>query len=238
MKKILITSGGTREYIDSVRVLTNISTGKLGAKIANKFLSENASDKFIFVDKEGFFLNRKQDIKYKVYYVAPKSAKQPELMEFVKDNEFSYIEITDVNSVCKVMEELVPEMDVVIHLMAVSDFGFKPASTKLKSSDPIAFIESLKDRVYQTPKILPLIKKWNPLCKLVSFKFEVGLEHEDLVSIARKSMKGGSSDLVIANDKVEMVENNSHIAYAITEDNETKLNSKDEIVEYLYLNLI
>jgi len=36
--KVLITSGGTREYIDDVRVLTNISTGKLGATIANTFL--------------------------------------------------------------------------------------------------------------------------------------------------------------------------------------------------------
>ncbi len=34
-KKILITSGGTRERIDPVRMITNSSTGKLGSKLAN-----------------------------------------------------------------------------------------------------------------------------------------------------------------------------------------------------------
>jgi len=34
--KILITSGGTREYIDDVRVLTNLSSGRLGAVIADE----------------------------------------------------------------------------------------------------------------------------------------------------------------------------------------------------------
>ena len=51
-------------------------------------------------------------------------------------------------------------MDVVIHSMAVSDFGFKPISEKLKSNDPDAFIESLKIRIFKTPKILSQIKKW------------------------------------------------------------------------------
>ncbi len=36
--RILVTSGGTSEYIDDVRIITNISTGKLGAKIAYAFL--------------------------------------------------------------------------------------------------------------------------------------------------------------------------------------------------------
>jgi phosphopantothenoylcysteine synthetase/decarboxylase len=35
--KILVTSGGTTEYIDEVRVLTNISTGNLGSIIADTF---------------------------------------------------------------------------------------------------------------------------------------------------------------------------------------------------------
>jgi len=38
--KILITSGGTREYIDDVRVFTNISSGKLGTINANKFKND------------------------------------------------------------------------------------------------------------------------------------------------------------------------------------------------------
>ena len=216
MKKIIITSGGTREHIDDVRVLTNISSGKLGAMIAEKFLANELMEEF------------------EVHYVCPNNAKVPfDTLKLSRYN-FFYHEVTDVQSVYETLEKLVPEMDVVIHCMAVSDFGFKPCSTKLKSSDPQAFIESLKERIYQTPKILKEIKKWNPDCKLISFKFEVGLEHNDLIDIARKSLIDNNCDLVIANDKTEMVKSKSHIAYAVDRETSTKLNSKDEISNYIF----
>jgi phosphopantothenate-cysteine ligase len=142
--------------------------------------------------------------------------------------------VTDVQSVYDVMEKIVPEMDIVIHCMAVSDFGFKPIKTKLKSSDPAAFIESLKDRIFQTPKILPMIKQWNPNCKLVSFKFEVDLPHNELIQIAKKSMLSGNSNIVIANDKSEMVENKSHIAYGLCGEEEIKLENKLDIAKYIF----
>lgn len=40
-KNIVITAGGTSEYIDTVRKITNSGTGKLGATIANKLSNEN-----------------------------------------------------------------------------------------------------------------------------------------------------------------------------------------------------
>ena len=220
MKKILITSGGTREYVDDVRVLTNISTGKLGAKIAEKFYWSEDED-------------------YEIHYIAPNSAEKLRSMIddklLLKDN-YHYHEITDVESVYDKMKELVPEMDIVIHSMAVSDFGFKNCSTKLKSNDIMMFIESLKERIYQTPKILSEIKTWNPNCKLISFKFEVGLSHEDLIKIAIESGLKNNSDLVIANDKAEMVKESIHKAYAL--DPKTKkedvLNDKSQIANYIY----
>jgi len=196
MKKILITSGGTKEYIDEVRVLTNISTGKLGAMIADTFL------------KKSLF-----DFPCKIYYVYVKGSEIPKMKYFA--NNIEYFEVSDVQSVYKIMEELVPEMDVVIHPMAVSDFGFHPTNTKLKSNDPEAFIQSLKDRIYQTPKILAKIKEWNPNCFLISFKFENGLKHEDLIKIAKKSLLDNDCDLVIANDKQEMKILGDHMSYFI-----------------------
>lgn len=208
MKKILITSGGTREYIDDVRVLTNISTGKLGSIIAEQF-SNN----------------------FEVHYVSPNSAIMPKK----SDNIIIHI-ITDVASVMKIMEELVPQMDVVIHSMAVSDFGFKPISEKLKSNDPEAFIESLKTRIFKNPKILSQIKKWNPNCLLVSFKFEVGLDHDSLIEIARKSMEENDCDFVVANDKTEMVKNKTHTAYILNncDESEITINGKEYIADLLY----
>ena len=217
--KILITSGGTREYIDGVRVLTNISSGALGAKIATTFQEEWPVPKDLY----------KND--FELHFVYVKGSKLPKY-----DNVKLY-EVTDVQSVYDIMEKLVPEMDAVIHPMAVSDFGFRPIHTKLKSSDPEAFIESMKERIYQTPKILKHIKEWNPNCFLVSFKFEDGLTNKELLDIAFDSMNKNSSDIVIANDKKEMIESKEHVAYFCRKPNlVTKVISKSNIAKDIFSN--
>jgi len=211
--KILITSGGTTEYLDSVRVLTNISTGKLGATIAKKFISK----------------------KHKVLYVHAKNAIIPKL-SLATDNifDFSAHEIKDVNSLVKTMEELVPTVDVIIHCMAVSDFGFEPTKTKLKSNDPLAFVDSLRDRIKVNPKVLSLIKNWNQNCYLISFKFEVGLENSELIRIAKESMYKNNCDVVVANDKKEMMEKGKHVAYVIKNNGDIVVaESKEDIASIL-----
>lgn len=218
--KVLITSGGTREYIDEVRVLTNISTGKLGAKIADKFL------------KSTYHFDEVDDFRYQVHFVHVKGSVLPEAKLYV---DIVYHEVTDVQSVMDTLEKLVPEMDVVIHPMAVSDFGFRPTNTKLKSNDPQAFIQSLKDRIYQTPKILSHIKKWNPNCFLISFKFENGLSTTDLLNIAHESLIKNGCDLVIANDKVEMKRLDSHMSYFVEPNgNFRSIDGKDEIAKEIF----
>jgi phosphopantothenate---cysteine ligase (CTP) len=234
VKKILITSGGTREYIDGVRVLTNISSGKLGSLIARQFDDCNND------------LSRKRINPvplFDIYFIYAKGSEKP----ITWDNKYMhYYEVTDVQSVFEVMEKLVPEMDVVIHPMAVSDFGFTPVKTKLKSNDPIAFVESLKKRIFQTPKILSHIKKWNPNCFLVSFKFEDGFTKKELLEMAYDSGYKNGSDLVIANDKDEMVRNKTHISYFCTQPEKhfssfndlkpyvTKIVGKEEIAKEIF----
>jgi phosphopantothenate--cysteine ligase len=187
MKKILITSGGTREYIDDVRILTNISTGKLGLTIAEEFSQMGDCE---------------------IFYVHAKDAVKPLNWGSMTHN----IEVTDVESLKSVMENLVPNMDIVIHSMAVSDFGFEPCNVKLKSSDPEAFIESLRKRIKKNPKILPLIKKWNPKCILVGFKFEVGSSQEERKELAVSQIETSGCDFVITNDKKEIQEKATHVA--------------------------
>lgn len=224
MKKVLITSGGTKEYIDGVRVLTNISSGKLGSNIAT------------VLAKIGF----------EIYFVYVKGSEKPEeiiFLDIIKNktlyaNYINFYEVTDVKSVYETMEKLVPQMDVVIHPMAVSDFGFKPISTKLKSDDTEAFIESMRERIFKNPKILSHIKEWNPNCFLISFKFEDGTTHDELIKIATESQERNGSDIVICNDKKEMNDSKEHIAYFIKDGKEIyKAYGKDNISEKI-LDLI
>lgn len=214
--KVLITSGGTREYIDEVRVLTNISTGKLGATIANTF-----------------FLSGKIE---HIYYICSKGTIPPLNISDWKDSvgSIDIIHADNVQEVFNVMEKLVPQVDVVIHAMALSDFGFKPSHTKLKSNDPQAFIDSLRDRIIINPKVISFIKKWNPTVKLISFKFEVGKTKEELIDIAYESLIKNNGDFVVANDKVEMKEKGSHIAYIINKDKEiVSCDGKGDIAKQL-----
>jgi phosphopantothenate-cysteine ligase len=231
VKKILITSGGTREYIDGVRVLTNISSGKLGSLIARQFINCNNELSHKRINPVPLF---------DIHFVYVKGSEIPFTW---KKKYMHYYEVTDVQSVFEVMEKLVPEMDVVIHPMAVSDFGFTPVETKLKSNDPIAFIESLKKRIFQTPKILSHIKKWNPNCFLISFKFEDGFTNEELLEMAYDSGYRNGSSLVIANDKDEMVRNKTHISYFCTLPEKhlydlkpyvTKIVGKEEIAKEIF----
>jgi phosphopantothenate-cysteine ligase len=191
MKKVLITSGGTMEYIDDVRVLTNISTGRLGSIIAKRFASETF-----------------------VYYLHGKNTIRPSMHPHIEPYE-----VTDVSSLMKIMKEVVPRVDLVIHAMAVSDFGFdKKNALKLKSNDPQAFIEYLSTNIKVNPKVISYIKTWNPNVKLVGFKFEVGSTFSELVQLARDSIQHNKCDLVVANDKAEMLNRKSHVAYLINPD--------------------
>lgn len=206
MKKILITSGGTIEHIDDVRVLTNISTGKLGSLIADEFLMANKNG------QKHPPIYRPQLINYEVHYVCTKATKIPFTMTAWWNAGFVCHYVTDVQSLYNKMEELIPQMDVVIHAMAVSDFAFKPLSTKLKSNDPDAFIESMHERIYKTPKIISKIKEWNPNCILIGFKFEVGVNKYTMAELATNQILSCKSDAVLTNDKKEMQEKNSHVA--------------------------
>jgi len=228
MKKILITSGGTREYIDDVRVLTNISTGKLGAKIAETFCDANFTPYKEVTHREDLVDERLKEQLYKIYYLHTKVAVKPQgsiierecnldfghMPRTVNGETIKMIEANSVQEVYNKMEELVPQMDAVIHCMAVSDFTFnRDNPVKLKSNDADGFIDYMRDNIVKAPKIIPQIKKWNPDVFLVGFKFEVGLSEKELISLACDSKKVYNGDLVVANDKEMMVKAGEHIAY-------------------------
>lgn len=209
--KILVTAGGTTEYIDDVRVLTNISTGKLGCVIADHALNEG----------------------HEVSIVAPRL-----MPKWPSDRVVRYA-VTDTASVMEVMQRLVPKHDVVIHTMAVSDFTFeRTGATKLSSGDPEAFAEYIKNTLRMNPKIISYIKTWNPHCKLVGFKFEVGISHESLLDKAYDSLVRNNCDLVVANDKAEMQREDEHVAYLVDPSHRTvraegKLDIAEKVITYV-----
>ena len=197
-KRILVTSGGTQEYIDDVRVLTNISSGKLGADIACTLIKADAT----------------------VLYLRGVNACYPDPM---RNGYYSEMIVKSAQDAYNEMEKIVPSMDAVIHCMAVSDFTFKrDVALKCKSNDPQAFIDFMARTITKNPKIISKIKEWNPKTILVGFKFEVGVSNVELIELAMNSIRNNKCDLIVANDKEEMIRDKTHTAYFVFPDNSNR----------------
>lgn len=205
--KILITSGGMREPIDDVRIITNISTGKLGMEIAQKLLCGNT---ITFVYTKGSCLP---------------SSFFSERMQLIETSSFKEVE--------NVLKQEVPKHDVIIHVMAVSDFSFK-SNKKIKIHSKEDLIEHMKNTIIDNPKLLSKFRDWNKDAFIVGFKFEVGKTKDELVAIARRQNLRNNINLTIANDKIEMNKAKSHIAYIVDSfRTNVKCESKKDIAEKL-----
>jgi phosphopantothenoylcysteine synthetase/decarboxylase len=191
-KNVLVTAGGTQEYIDDVRVMTNTSTGATGARIAEVLCDFGAS----------------------VYFVHGIHSKKP-------NRQVPCYPVVTAAYAMRSMESLVRsyDIDAVVHCMAVSDFTFKrDKAIKCKSSDPEAFIDFMRETIAPNPKIISHVKQWNPNLLLVGFKYEVGLSSRELRELALSSIEKNGCDLVIANDKKEIEKAGAHVASFIYSD--------------------
>lgn len=104
-KKVLISSGGTQESIDDIRVITNKSSGKTAAFIADTFI-ENG---------------------FEVTYLAGENAKRPLL-------DCRVISYTDFKSLDRTLDQdFLNQHHIFIHMAAVSDYSVVPQNGKISS---------------------------------------------------------------------------------------------------------
>ena len=219
--KILVTSGGTSEAIDSVRSITNHSTGRLGKIITETLLAAG----------------------HEVCLLTTKRAVKPELHA-----NLSIREITDTNDLLQEMKEYIQDYQILIHSMAVSDYtpvymtGFEEVQA---SSDLEEFLSKQNHQakisstdefqvlfLKRTPKIISLVKEWNPAIHLIGFKLLVDISEDHLVDIARKSLIKNKADLIIANDLTK-ISANQHRAIFVEKNQLQTVQTKEEIAELL-----
>lgn len=219
--KILVTSGGTSEAIDSVRSITNHSTGRLGMIITEALL------------KAG------HEVCLITTHEALKPASHPHL---------TIIEIKHTSDLLKEMKKIINEYQVLIHSMAVSDYtpvymtGFEEVQASqdlsefLHKQNKEAKISSKEDVqvlfLKKTPKIISLVKEWNPEIHLIGFKLLVDVSKDYLIQIARESLKQNQAELIVANDLTKITPQ-QHLAYLVEEKDYQTATSKEEIAELL-----
>ncbi len=244
--KVLITAGGTTEPIDSVRSISNTSTGKLGSLIAGSY-------------------EKIKDIT-KIYYVCGKNSILPEAGKV----EIIYVDtvVSLENAVRNIIKN--DSIDIIIHSMAVSDYRVKAVSSasmlrgalnsKLDSANVNQqqmtddFILSLFQNadtiisndgkirsninnlilcMEQTPKVISLYQTIAPEALLVGFKLLDHVPLDELTDTAFCLLKDNKCSFVLAND-LRDISKEQHIGYLIDENkNYTKYSTKEEIAEVI-----
>lgn len=187
-RHILVTSGPTRAPLDAVRYLTNKSTGRLGALIAEAALESGADVTFIYG--------------------------RGSALPVVRGGRPDHLRLLPINTVEDLVaafrRELPRGYDAAIHLMAVLDFAPAAVSEeKVASSKPEWII-----RLVPTPKAAALVRDLAPRTFFVGFKLEVDKDRDDLIGIARDWARHNRADLVVAND-LRDIERGKHIGYLI-----------------------
>lgn len=222
---ILITSGGTSEAIDSVRSITNHSTGSLGKILAEMALTKG----------------------HQVTLITTPTALKPDPHPHLR-----LLLVKNVEELLAQMKTEVPHHQVLIHAMAVSDYtpvymtGLEEVE---KTQDLHSFIhrENQEAKIsskeeYQVlflkknPKIISLVKEWNPAIQLIGFKLLVDVSSAELIQVARESLVKNHASMIVANDLTK-IHNGQHQAYLVTDDQVLEASTKAEIAEAILNHL-
>ena len=219
--KILVTSGGTSEAIDRVRSITNHSTGRLGLVITEALI------------KAG----------YEVCLITTSHAIKP-----ASHPNLKIIEIKNTLDLLEEMRNLVKDYQVLIHSMAVSDYtpvymtsidevqASQDLSKFLTKQNTESKISSKEDAqilfLKKNPKIISLVKEWNPKIHLIGFKLLVDVTEDHLIDVARESLKKNQADIIVAND-LNQINSEQHLAYLVEENDYQTAYSKQEIAELI-----
>lgn len=172
-KTVLVTAGPTRARIDAVRFVSNTSTGRLGAALAEEALSRGAC--VTYVHGPGSALP---------------SARCPERLRTV-----GITWVTDLFGAARSDLEH-GAFDVIIHAMAVLDYApASPFGAKTPSGAP-----KWEIALEPVPKLLALLRVWHPGSFIVGFKLGWALSEEELLQAARRLLELNRLQLVVAND--------------------------------------
>ncbi|MBP5284253.1 MAG: hypothetical protein J6Y93_06280 [Treponema sp.] len=187
--KILITGGGCREYIDSVRVVTNSSTGRTSAVLADELASRK--NDVCLITAESAVKPKNPSVKVILYQTGEELAQ-------------------------RIREELTSQSyDCVIHAAAVSDFVPDTITTGGKTIKAGKNAEKLPSGGEMTvtfrasPKIADRLHEWakeggNASAKIICFKLLNNAGKVEENQAVGKLFAHSNADFVVYNDLSEI----------------------------------
>ncbi len=213
--RVLITSGATIEPIDGVRHITNFSSGKTGATIANYFIKQ----------------------KSEVYFIHGVNSALPDDGSV----NLSYNTFNDLDkTLMKVLSEV--SVDLIIHLAAISDFSIDYLIVDSKKVYPktdlkISSKSSVSIQLKQNHKIIKNLCSYsrNTSVQIIGFKLTNSTDEAINKEAVQKIFNNDKVSYVVHNDMNEITEKSKRTFYLFEKNGFlNKCEGRLELAELLY----
>ncbi|MHA1690101.1 MAG: phosphopantothenoylcysteine decarboxylase domain-containing protein [Candidatus Heimdallarchaeaceae archaeon] len=199
--EVIITSGGTISKLDDVRHIGNFSRGTTGSLIAEEFLKSGATVHYIH--------GREAKRPFRSSLVVDPTKPKDEEMERAARayDEFSQYaanlheyQIETFEEYFKTVKRLLTEgsPDVIVLAAAVGDYGGSGQEGKISSDE-----EFLRLELQRNPKVISLVKQWNPKVFQVGFKLLSRSSLDNLIEVAYQNGIKTHSNLTVANTLID-----------------------------------
>jgi phosphopantothenoylcysteine synthetase/decarboxylase len=213
--KILITSGGTKVPIDSVRHIGNFSTGRYGSELADSLIREpNYNIQYVGPQPDDIIFFHEKGSKLP-------NGKNYESVEY-KDY-FEYLHVKDI-----IKDE---QPDIIISAAAVSDYIVKDSVTGKISSDN----EDLTITLTKAEKVISKFRELAPNSIIYGFKLLVSPSEDEVIASVKKVLKNGA-DYVVYNDLNELKSGNSTRTIFDRDLNKTYIYNTVDFKNFIYEN--
>lgn len=187
--KILVTAGNTQTPVDRVRCITNIFTGKTGARIAL-----TAHDR----GHEVTLLTSHPEVAASLPAVRPRVSPGWIVRPYRTFDDLDVLLTEEITT---------GRFDAVIHSAAVSDYRVEGVFANGPGTSPVALTGKVKGshpelwmKLVPAPKLVDKVRReWEFRGTLVKFKLEVSVSDDELLKIAEKSRVHSGADLMVAN---------------------------------------
>jgi len=187
-KNILITAGGTREPIDSVRYIGNLSSGRTASRLADELM----------------------DAGHRVTWLGAEDAVTP-TRPCAMQKFYSF------DDLALQLQTLLAAHDyaAVIHAAAVSDFSVAAVLTQAgipldSLAGKLSSESDLLLRLKPNPKLLDRIRNWskNPQILVIGFKLTDTKDLQQRISAVKKQFDDSGVDAIVHNDLMEISRGN------------------------------
>lgn len=174
--RAVVTAGGTREKIDDVRVITNLSTGRFGRALATALADAGVETVLL----AGYEARRATGTLPASVTVRPFD---------------SFAELR-----AGLEAEAAAGADLLLMAAAVSDYSPVPFTGKLSSG-----ADEMILRMTRNPKLLDGLRSlFGDAARLVGFKLLSGVSRDELIAVASRQCRRASLDATVANDLAEL----------------------------------